>query len=327
MSGEIEKGMSVFLDVFRRADKNDDNCLSLDEFKSFFGDGVLTNEELENLFHQIDTHNTNNIDTGELCEYFKSHLGPFKDIFASLEDLSGFVSLALQKMAEEYPTETFHQQFTLRFLLKEVSGQFMALTKNLDFACDHLEHEALKDRPGNSQVAVVEPVRSSSAGWVARRTRRQLSTQTSVPGEGMNLLTAEVNRLADLVARLEQKVKIDPVDEDTVTETNKGSLAFIVSRKFSVLEEKDRSFRDNLRTYVDAAGRDDGCVSISVRMFEGTCNYAVYEIWETEEDWKANFAGAKSKSFRRENVDLLDIPEQLSSMAIPAKWIIKNDAN
>ena len=45
----------------------DDNCLSLDEFKSFFGDGILTMEELEELFHKIDTHNTGNIDIGELC--------------------------------------------------------------------------------------------------------------------------------------------------------------------------------------------------------------------------------------------------------------------
>ena len=32
-----------------------------------------------------------------------------------------------------------------------------------------------------------------------------------------------------------------------------------------------------------------------------------------------NFAGAKSKSFCPENVDLLDKPEQLSSMAIPGE--------
>lgn len=36
----------------------DDGKLSFDEFKSYFSDGVLTAEELKELFHTIDTHNT-----------------------------------------------------------------------------------------------------------------------------------------------------------------------------------------------------------------------------------------------------------------------------
>ena len=38
--------------------KIDDGALSLDEFKAFFRDGILSNEDLEKLFHDIDTHNT-----------------------------------------------------------------------------------------------------------------------------------------------------------------------------------------------------------------------------------------------------------------------------
>ncbi len=37
---------------------SDDEALCWEEFKSFFADGVLSEEELENLFHEIDTHNT-----------------------------------------------------------------------------------------------------------------------------------------------------------------------------------------------------------------------------------------------------------------------------
>lgn len=36
----------------------DDGKLSFDEFKAYFSDGVLTAEELKELFHTIDTHNT-----------------------------------------------------------------------------------------------------------------------------------------------------------------------------------------------------------------------------------------------------------------------------
>ncbi|XP_054763442.2 N-terminal EF-hand calcium-binding protein 1-like [Lytechinus pictus] len=321
----MEKGMAVFQDVFRRADKNDDNCLSLDEFKSYFGDGILTAEELEELFNKIDTHNTSNIDVGELCEYFSANLGPFKDIFGGVEDMSAFVSQALQQTAQVYPDKSFHDQFTVRVILKEISGQLSSLMRNVDAASDHMETEAMKDRAPISQVAIIEPVVNSSAGWVARRARRQLSSQTSIPADGVHSLTSEVNRLADLVTRLEQKVKINPVDEEIVSDESKANLAFLVSRKFTAIEERDKAFRSNLRTYVEAAGREDGCTTVSVRAFSGTSHYVVYEIWESEEDWKSHFASESFKIFRRENVDLLDRPEQLSSMAVPAKWIMAQE--
>uniref|UniRef100_A0A452UKL3 EF-hand domain-containing protein n=1 Tax=Ursus maritimus TaxID=29073 RepID=A0A452UKL3_URSMA len=53
--------------IFRRADKNDDGKLSLEEFQLFFADGVLNEKELEDLFHTIDSDNTNHVDTKELC--------------------------------------------------------------------------------------------------------------------------------------------------------------------------------------------------------------------------------------------------------------------
>lgn len=45
----------VFVGSFLFAD---DGKLSFDEFKAYFSDGVLTAEELKELFHTIDTHNT-----------------------------------------------------------------------------------------------------------------------------------------------------------------------------------------------------------------------------------------------------------------------------
>ncbi len=36
----------------------DDGKLSFEEFRAYFSDGVLTGDELKELFHTIDTHNT-----------------------------------------------------------------------------------------------------------------------------------------------------------------------------------------------------------------------------------------------------------------------------
>ena len=45
-------------DIFALCVLVDDGALSWEEFRSFFADGVMSEEELRQLFHDIDTHNT-----------------------------------------------------------------------------------------------------------------------------------------------------------------------------------------------------------------------------------------------------------------------------
>lgn len=45
-----------------------------------------------------------------------------------------------------YPDKSFDDQFTVRVLLKEVSGQLSSLMRNIDAASDHMEREAMTDR-------------------------------------------------------------------------------------------------------------------------------------------------------------------------------------
>ncbi|MED6277911.1 N-terminal EF-hand calcium-binding protein 2 [Characodon lateralis] len=68
--------------------EQDDGKLSLDEFQAFFSDGTLNEEELEKLFHTIDSDNTSNVDTKELCDYFAKHMGDYEGVLASLETLN-----------------------------------------------------------------------------------------------------------------------------------------------------------------------------------------------------------------------------------------------
>ncbi|KAJ7991939.1 hypothetical protein DPEC_G00289060 [Dallia pectoralis] len=98
---ELKKGMSIFQDILRRADKNDDGKLSFDEFRAYFQDGVLTSDELKELFHTIDTHNTDNVDTDELCEYFSEHLGQYENVLAALEDLNMTILKAMDKTKKD----------------------------------------------------------------------------------------------------------------------------------------------------------------------------------------------------------------------------------
>ncbi|XP_043544515.1 N-terminal EF-hand calcium-binding protein 1-like [Chiloscyllium plagiosum] len=67
---QLKKGLSIFRDILRRADKNDDGKLSFDEFKAYFTDGVLNSEEMHELFRTIDSNNTDNLNIEEICVYF-----------------------------------------------------------------------------------------------------------------------------------------------------------------------------------------------------------------------------------------------------------------
>ncbi|CAL8292992.1 unnamed protein product [Boreogadus saida] len=75
------------MDLWREQHLNDGK-LSMDEFQAFFSDGTLNEEELEKLFHTIDSDNTSNVDTKELCDYFAKHMGDYEGVLASLETLN-----------------------------------------------------------------------------------------------------------------------------------------------------------------------------------------------------------------------------------------------
>ncbi|EAW76301.1 amyloid beta (A4) precursor protein-binding, family A, member 2 binding protein, isoform CRA_a [Homo sapiens] len=88
-------GHTLFQDVFRRADKNDDGKLSFEEFQNYFADGVLSLGELQELFSGIDGHLTDNLETEKLCDYFSEHLGVYRPVLAALESLNRAVLAAM----------------------------------------------------------------------------------------------------------------------------------------------------------------------------------------------------------------------------------------
>ncbi|CAG11156.1 unnamed protein product, partial [Tetraodon nigroviridis] len=187
---ELKKGMSIFIDILRRADKNDDRSrfeelpilfddgkLSFDEFKAYFSDGVLTAEELKELFHTIDTHNTesvasfcalsdmgkqrdsncfypvfpSNVDTDELCDYFSQHLGEYEKVLAALEDLNLSILKAMDKTKKDYQESTHLEQFVTRFLLKETTNQLHSLQSSLECAMETTAEQTRQEKRAGLQ--------------------------------------------------------------------------------------------------------------------------------------------------------------------------------
>ncbi|KAF2976396.1 hypothetical protein EK904_003305 [Melospiza melodia maxima] len=76
---------------------DNDGKLSFEEFKNYFSDGILSSEELWELFSGIDRRHSDNVDTEKLCDYFSAYLGEYRNVLSALETLNAAVLAAMDK--------------------------------------------------------------------------------------------------------------------------------------------------------------------------------------------------------------------------------------
>ncbi|XP_072900654.1 N-terminal EF-hand calcium-binding protein 1 isoform X1 [Hemitrygon akajei] len=326
---DLKKGTSIFLDILRRADKNDDGKLSFDEFKAYFTDGILTTEEMHELFHTIDSSHTDNLNIEKICEFFSQHLGEYENVLAALEDLNISILKAMDKTKKEYQNSSNLEQFVTRLLLKETINQFQSLQNSLECAMETTEEQTRQERQGPVKPEVL------SINWSGKRSIRKLKRNNSLSPSNTNFSilnsdedtkwVTQINRLQKLIDRLEKKdLKLEPREEE-VLEGNAKSHIFIVQRQMSVLEEELEEFRLALRQYVVSATTQTGCLHISVQKLSNESRFIIYEFWESTSLWKMHIQTNYSKTFQRSNVDFLDTPELITTMLVPASWWILNN--
>ena len=318
---QSKDGLTIFQDVFRRACKKDDGALSMTEFKTFFSDGILSEPDLEKLFNEIDTHNTANIDTQELCDYFQEHLGPFSSIFSGLEDMNSAVQNVLLETSKKYPASNFFGKFTTRFLMQEVVSQLGSLQYHVDTALEKIEEDEHSKRTGTPYVEQ----KGSGMTKKIKKKVQNYQQQMSNEGNSVSRLSCQVDRLAGLVNKLESKVKFSVVEEEVDPKNDKTVI--IVRRKFVVNTEGQEDFKKSLRAYINATGLAEGCIEISIRVFSNSDVFVLYEIWASKDDLNRYYTSAESRSFLRSNVDHLQRPEEYSQMPIPAVWLGENETN
>ncbi|XP_034540862.1 N-terminal EF-hand calcium-binding protein 2 isoform X2 [Notolabrus celidotus] len=312
---EPRRGISVILDIFRRADKDDDGKLSLDEFQAFFSDGTLNEEELEKLFHTIDSDNTSNVDTKELCDYFAKHMGDYEGVLASLETLNLSILKAMDFTKKVYERGTNVEQFVTRFLLKESANQIQSLLSSVESAVDAIDEQhsqsghvpakvsprmsekrnvnSVPDYPPNNRVSPREAVRTINTASGAIEVRK----------EG---LEAQINRLAELIGRLE----------------NKSLL--LIRQEMVVSQKKLGDFCEALKQYLKNVSTQRDCFHVTAVRLPDGLSFVVYEFWDGEEEWKRHLQSEPNKAFQHVKVDTLCQPEAMSSVAVPAAWCSVN---
>ncbi|KAJ8003207.1 hypothetical protein DPEC_G00167000 [Dallia pectoralis] len=333
---EPRKGISVILDIFRRADKDDDGKLSLDEFQAFFSDGTLNEEELENLFHTIDSDNTSNVDTKELCDYFAKHMGDYEGVLASLETLNLSILRAMDFTKKVYERGTNVEQFVTRFLLKESANQIQSLLNSVESAVDAIDEQHCsqsgypsKISPRVSEKHYENPVpdyppnnRVSAAKDAAQR---NMNTATGVVEVRKETLEAQINRLAELIGRLENKaVWFDLHQRLTDTDGTASASLYLIRQEMTVSQKQLGEFCEALKQYLKNVSAQRDCFHVTAVRLPDGLSFVVYEFWDGEEDWKKHLQSASCKAFQHVKVDTLCQPEAVSTVAVPAAWCSLN---
>ncbi|XP_068812207.1 N-terminal EF-hand calcium-binding protein 2 isoform X1 [Struthio camelus] len=322
------KGTSVILDIFRRADKNDDGKLSLEEFQAFFSDGTLNEEELEKLFHTIDSDNTNNVDTKELCDYFADHMGDYEDVLASLEMLNLSILKAMDYTKRVYESGSNVDQFVTRFLLKETANQTQSLLSSVESAVDAIDEQTNLARHwhGKAGHALMDtwydspgPNYSPSSRTVPKEQRK--SFQPGSPDAKEEGLEGQINRLAELIGRLEEKTLwFDLHQRLSDGESTACAYLLLVRHEMTVAHKHLGEFCSSLKQYLKSVAGQRDCFHVTAVKLPDGVTFVVYEFWETEEDWKRHLQSAACKGFQHVKVDALSQPEAVSSVAVPAAW-------
>ncbi|XP_026099225.1 N-terminal EF-hand calcium-binding protein 2 isoform X1 [Carassius auratus] len=331
---EPRKGISVILDIFRRADKDDDGKLSLDEFQAFFSDGTLNEEELEKLFHTIDSDNTSNVDTKELCDYFANHMGDYEGVLASLETLNLAILKAMDFTKKVYERGTNVEQFVTRFLLKESASQIQSLLNSVESAVDAIDEQhssvgsypsktsprvpdrryevPVPDYPPNNRVSAKESMRNINTGAGAVEVRK----------EG---LEAQISRLAELIGRLENKtVWFDLHQRLTDTDGTTSASLYLIRQEMKVSQKQLGEFCEALKQYLKNVSAQRDCFHVTAVRLPDGLSFVVYEFWDGEEEWKRHLQTAACKAFQHVKVDTLCQPEDVSAVAVPAAWCSLN---
>eukprot|EP00039_Didymoeca_costata_P000660 m.46724 g.46724 ORF g.46724 m.46724 type:complete len:200 (-) comp10399_c0_seq1:2628-3227(-) len=182
----------LLLDIFKRADKNDNGELSKEEFVEFFADDVASNEELLQLFKEIDSNKNDSISPEELAAHFDGKMSVFEPAFETLGGLGSSVQAILTKT---YETDVKSpQHFTERFLLKEV-------IEHLSVVVDTLSDAHTKMTSAAQNETESEPFNMheehNTALTAATPSQQDMNSQ-------MDRLQAQVDRLETMLNRTKE---------------------------------------------------------------------------------------------------------------------------
>ncbi|NXI74730.1 NECA3 protein, partial [Anseranas semipalmata] len=339
--------LPIFHDIFRRADKNDDGKLSFEEFKNYFADGILSSEELWELFSGIDRRHSDNVDTEKLCDYFSAYLGEYRNVLSALETLNSAVLAAMDKTKLRYETSSKMEQFLTRFLLRETMHQLQSLQGSLECAVDTMEEQAGRERKDVKKSETLVGLRSGRR--CGRRGQKNVCLSPTDPYSGMLTTGTRSPAISEVcVGR-----GVCPCPTASRTGCKSSSLGHwdlvyngvwtVAPRNYNpdhcgisylspeqwekVSGEQPVSWFEEVMASSCSRGAQ-GCScprSVSACKLTDEACFILYEFWQDVTSWRSHLQSSYSKTFQRAIISLLESPELLTTMLFPASWWIMNN--
>ncbi|NXO92549.1 NECA3 protein, partial [Certhia brachydactyla] len=330
--------LPIFHDIFRRADKNDDGKLSFEEFKNYFADGILSSEELWELFSGIDRRHSDNVDTEKLCDYFSAYLGEYRNVLSALETLNAAVLAAMDKTKLRYETASKMEQFLTRFLLRETMHQLQSLQASLECAVDTVEEQAGRERKEIKKSETSVGLRSGRR--CGRRGQKNVCLSPTDPYSGMLttgtccssgcLCPAGVWRVCGTSTESESEspaqlllLALHP-QHCTVTPLPPTHLP----RAGTELVTRGHTTPGSCQGHASLPSPSSGSLcphSVSACKLTDEACFILYEFWQDVTSWRSHLQSNCSKTFQQSILSLLESPELLTTMLFPASWWIMNN--
>ncbi|NXM23419.1 NECA3 protein, partial [Oxyruncus cristatus] len=315
--------LPIFHDIFRRADKNDDGKLSFEEFKNYFADGILSSEELWELFSGIDRRHSDNVDTEKLCDYFSAYLGEYRNVLSALETLNAAVLAAMDKTKLRYETSSKMEQFLTRFLLRETMHQLQSLQASLECAVDTVEEQAGRERKDIKKSETSVGLRSGRR--CGRRGQKNVCLSPTDPYSGM--LTTGTCSLVSLVSL----VSLGGLQPQSCW----GSVCCPPGAWLPPAALGSSWRKGSSSAGIAAAAAECTCPppaqghscphSVSACKLTDEACFILYEFWQDVTSWRSHLQSSCSKTFQQSIISLLESPELLTTMLFPASWWIMNN--
>ncbi|NWT14865.1 NECA3 protein, partial [Vireo altiloquus] len=305
----------------------DDGKLSFEEFKNYFADGILSSEELWELFSGIDRRHSESLTTvfSPAPDYFSAYLGEYRNVLSALETLNAAVLAAMDKTKLRYETSSKMEQFLTRFLLRETMHQLQSLQASLECAVDTVEEQAGRER---KEMKKSEPLVGLRSGRrCGRRGQKNVCLSPTDPYSGM-LTTGTCCPLGCLCpAGAWRGCGTSTESQHHVFWKPRAEAAVPPCPRLQghVWPGRARAM-PGLCQGRASPGSGSLCPhSVSACKLTDEACFILYEFWQDVTSWRSHLQSSCSKTFQQSILSLLESPELLTTMLFPASWWIMNN--
>ncbi|NXE56951.1 NECA3 protein, partial [Casuarius casuarius] len=285
----------------------DDGKLSFEEFKNYFADGILSSEELWELFSGIDRRH--------------SEPGPREKLLSLFPELATSSWMWCLPWADQthgwchtqYETSSKMEQFLTRFLLRETVTQLQSLQASLECAVDTMEEQAGRERKDVKKSETLTSLRSGRR--CGRRGQKNICLSPTDPYSGM--LTTGTCSPSRQERSSPHSPAIPPLSELLL-------VKIISCRSMPITPKGAETGVAMLCTLFAPAclalSQGFSCPhSVSACKLTNEACFILYEFWQDVSSWRSHLQSSHSKTFQQAIISLLEAPELLTTMLFPGE--------